>query len=61
MPQASAQPSARVAPGERLTDANVDVLVALAKERDEPFRTWWPPDDRPSLPLMYSLVARRPG
>lgn len=36
MPQASAQPSARVAAGERLTDANVDVLVALAKERDEP-------------------------
>ena len=31
------------------------------EERDEPFRTWWAPDDRPSLPLMYSLVARRPA
>ena len=31
------------------------------EERDEPFRTWWAPDDRPSLPLMYSVVARRPA
>jgi SAM-dependent methyltransferase len=24
-------------------------------------RTFWPPEGRPSLPLMYSVVARRPG
>jgi SAM-dependent methyltransferase len=31
------------------------------EERDEPFRTWWAPEGRPSLPLMYSVVARRPA
>ena len=23
--------------------------------------TYWPPEGRPSLPLMYSIVARRPA
>jgi SAM-dependent methyltransferase len=31
------------------------------EERDEPFRTWWAPEGRPALPMMYSVVARRPA
>ena len=31
------------------------------EERPGQTRTFWAPDDRPMLPLMYSVVARRPG
>jgi SAM-dependent methyltransferase len=30
-------------------------------EHEDPFRTFWAPEGRPSLPMMYSLVARRPA
>jgi len=30
------------------------------EERDGQTKTWWPPDGRPTLPMMYSLIARRP-
>lgn len=36
MQQASPKPSAKIAAGERLTDASVNALVALARERREP-------------------------
>ena len=28
--------------------------------RDGQTKTWWAPGGRPALPMMYSLVARRP-
>jgi SAM-dependent methyltransferase len=31
------------------------------EERPGQTRTYWAPEGRPSLPMMYSLVARRPG
>ena len=36
MQQASPEPSPRIAPGEQLTETGVTLLVARAKERDEP-------------------------
>ena len=30
------------------------------EERDGQTTTWWAPEGHPSLPMMYSLVARRP-
>ena len=31
------------------------------EERDGQTSTWWAPEGRPDLPMMYSLVARKPG
>jgi hypothetical protein len=31
------------------------------EERAGPTRTWWAPEGRATLPMMYSLVARRPA
>jgi SAM-dependent methyltransferase len=31
------------------------------EEREDPPKTWWAPDHRPTLPMMFSLVARRPA
>jgi hypothetical protein len=36
MQQALPEPSAPIAPGEQLTETSVTLLVARAKERDEP-------------------------